>query len=685
MASNSLHSLTVLTEEDGVPGSKFEIEPEEYTVDQLKRWLKCRGLKLSGKREDLVQRVRDCVRSGNYHTLDLAIDHGKWFAAKVLQENSDVKTNSGSISIPCILSTGWRVFPSQNIPSLFNYGHVHYYALESIQNVADHPEDIEDGLGHMTDKPLKNGRKYVDSGFVHDMMDTVNGDHYLVRAHVWPSMRADLPHNVVVVLSVNSGAVLHASCDPCRASSLGRCSHVAVLFCILDHVQKHGTMLKTPCTSQECSWNKGKKRNKNPRRVSDATYPSKRPKQTLSVIEFDPRPARYREVNEQHINKFLRNIQALSQAEDTGVSMWETQLQFTYSDYALDCERKEVLLEQVKLLYNNLKLEALMEMPATQEQSKSERWFSERWCRLTASRCLGAFKVGKLVSESQPNAAIEANEFIANQIWGLGSDHFQTYWIRYGLESEPKAIVKYEIATKTRVSPTGFWVNPEFPFLGCSPDDLVGNDTVVEITALKIFTQYSVEKVTCKNSPLPKNVLGRQCFKAEDGKCVLKHTHAYYYQYQHIPLVTGRKYCDFILHAASGPDSVERIPRDEPLIKKILCFLTALWMLVIAPEVFEMRVPRNLLPFVLDEPSESLHSSKQSPLESPDCGVIPGDPTTCTSSFESVEQFAAPECTSPTATMDPVTPAACWSIYSLYFPLSRSLLIHGLGLGDKRI
>ena len=47
---------------------------------------------------------------------------GKWFAAKVLQENSDVKTNSGSISLPCIPSNGWRVFSSQNIPSLFNYG-----------------------------------------------------------------------------------------------------------------------------------------------------------------------------------------------------------------------------------------------------------------------------------------------------------------------------------------------------------------------------------------------------------------------------------------------------------------------------------------------------------------------------------------------------------------------------------
>ena len=35
MASISLRSLTILTDEDDVPGSKFEREPEEYTVEQL--------------------------------------------------------------------------------------------------------------------------------------------------------------------------------------------------------------------------------------------------------------------------------------------------------------------------------------------------------------------------------------------------------------------------------------------------------------------------------------------------------------------------------------------------------------------------------------------------------------------------------------------------------------------------
>ena len=115
-----------------------------------------------------------------------------------------------------------------------------------------------------------------------------------------------------------------------------------------------------------------------------------------------------------------------------------------------------------------------------------------------------------------------------------------------------------------KVHPSGFWVNPKFPFLGCSPDGLVGSDTVIVIKSLKILKQYSVETVTSPTSPVAKSVPSRQCFKVEDGKCILKRSHGYYFQCQHIFLVTDRKYCDFILHATSGPDSVERIARDDP-------------------------------------------------------------------------------------------------------------------------
>ena len=77
MASGSLPYFTVLTDEDDVPGSKFQRKPEEYTVGQLRRRLKCRGLKLSGKRDELLKCVSDCIKSGNHHTLDPSIDDGK--------------------------------------------------------------------------------------------------------------------------------------------------------------------------------------------------------------------------------------------------------------------------------------------------------------------------------------------------------------------------------------------------------------------------------------------------------------------------------------------------------------------------------------------------------------------------------------------------------------------------------
>ena len=74
---------------------------------------------------------------------------------------------------------------SQRISLTVNYGHIHHYALESMETLAtDYDEDGDCDLGHMTDKPLKNARKYVDFGFVHDDMDAKSKDYYFVRAHV---------------------------------------------------------------------------------------------------------------------------------------------------------------------------------------------------------------------------------------------------------------------------------------------------------------------------------------------------------------------------------------------------------------------------------------------------------------------------------------------------------------------
>ena len=591
--------VVILTENDAVPGSKFTSCPEDYTVDQLKRWLKCRGLKQSGKRQELITRVKNCITSGNHYLLDASIDDGKWLKAKEDRENKSCSNAKRSL-LTDLPEKNWKPFPSKDIPPLFNYGHVYHYALESLpasSNEREFEDEDDQGLGHMTDKPFKNGRKYVESGFVHDVEDNRTQDHYFLRAHVWPSMRGDLPHNVSITISVHSGAVLRAKCEPCKVSALGRCSHVvAVLLFLVDHIKKHGSIASIPCTSKECTWDKGKKRKKDPKRLSSTDYPNKKKKAILKVIEFDPRPIDYRTITVNHMNNFVKNLQSIGNTE---LSMWETQLKITYKDYELRNETEEQLINQVKILLDNLTPDLIGEIPGTKEQSQSNRWHTERLARLTASTALDAVKIGKLISEGERNAAIRAKKYIAVHLW-RSEACVETTWMKYGLQSEPKAIAKYEDQTKKNVTSTGMWVNPKYPYLGCSPDGLVGKDGLLEIKSLKLFKEYEIEKIVKDDGCLvPKETLGRQCFQIKDGKCKLKKTHNYYYQVQFQMLVTERTYCDFVLYAEKGPVSIQRIERDEALMAEILAYVRTFWFRVLAPEFFEMRVPRDLLPFIL--------------------------------------------------------------------------------------
>ena len=75
-------------------------------------------------------------------------------------------------------------------------------------------------------------------------------------------------------------------------------------------------------------------------------------------------------------------------------------------------------------------------------------------------------------------------------------------------------------------------------------------------------------------------------------------------------LMTEREFCDFVLYAENGPVLVLRIERYEHLILEILKLLTAFWKRVIAPELIEMRVPRNLMPFVLPDMKNAPDSIK---------------------------------------------------------------------------
>ena len=58
-ASTSVRPLTVLTENDGVPGSKIEKEPENYTVNYTQTLAEVQGFETKWKKE---QNCTTCFR-----------------------------------------------------------------------------------------------------------------------------------------------------------------------------------------------------------------------------------------------------------------------------------------------------------------------------------------------------------------------------------------------------------------------------------------------------------------------------------------------------------------------------------------------------------------------------------------------------------------------------------------------
>ena len=483
--------------------------------------------------------------------------------------------------VPTVPASRWRSFPSQDIPSLFNYayGHIYYYALESLKTVVtdvdtnavtdvdtnahQSDEDDDQGLGHKTAKPLKNGRKYVDSGFVHDMTDTKTEEHYFLRAHVWPSVRNKLPHNVTIILSILScmgSQSFMLLVIPVKFLHLD-VAVMLLLFCFLCSTMSMnmGLPYLNLAPAKNVQGIKAKTETKSSKIIKCAIF-FKRKLGSSSEIDFDPRLESFRRVKPCHINGLVNNLQTVSQNSNE-ISMWETQLEMNYEDYEFknidasglmnkasvilqsltppkldfdprlesfrrvkpchinglvknlqtisqnsneilmwetqlemkyeDYEFKNIdasgLMNRASVILQSLTPPKLQQMEGTENQSCSEIWHSERWCHLTASQRLNACRLGQLVFDKNPSADVRAFKFISSYVWGINREQFQTYWMSYGLESEPKAILKYEDKTKSDVCASGLWVNTKYPFMGCCPDGLVDDDGLIEIKSLKIL------------------------------------------------------------------------------------------------------------------------------------------------------------------------------------------------------
>ncbi|ELT88760.1 hypothetical protein CAPTEDRAFT_208191 [Capitella teleta] len=118
---------------------------------------------------------------------------------------------------------------------------------------------------------------------------------------------------------------------------------------------------------------------------------------------------------------------------------------------------------------------------------------------------------------------------------------FSTEATSYGIVHEAEARKHFEVLSGLKVSVSGIRIHPQFPFLGCSPYDMVGQEDLLEIKC----------PFKAKNQVLTSdNVL---CLTLDDKEELhLNQTHDYYYQIQGQLLCTQRQRCHFFVWSSKS-------------------------------------------------------------------------------------------------------------------------------------
>ena len=195
----------------------------------------------------------------------------------------------------------------------------------------------------------------------------------------------------------------------------------------------------------------------------------------------------------------------------------------------------------------------------TRLQSNSKLWFKYRAGRVTASR----MKAACHTDPANPSQSL-VKTICYPELFCFSSK--QTAW---GCRHEKSARDSYvkkvkEEHTNLTVHDSGLLINPNWPFIGASPDGIVscaccGKGTL-EIKCPYCHRGDSIESAASEDSKF--------CLQAaSDGTLHLIHSHAYYYQVQTQLFVSNLDYCDFCVCTFADGEAdlhIERIHKDQP-------------------------------------------------------------------------------------------------------------------------
>lgn len=182
------------------------------------------------------------------------------------------------------------------------------------------------------------------------------------------------------------------------------------------------------------------------------------------------------------------------------------------------------------------------------DQQRTPEWFKERSGKFTGSRFADVLSRNKRTGA--PNKAYHDLiwQIVVERLTGVPTEGPNGFALQWGQDVEPYAREAYELETGLVVSQTGFIIHPEFEFVGCSPDGLIGKDGGLEMKCPK-SSEIHLERFL---SGIPEE---------------------YIPQVHGSMWVTGREWWDFVSYDPRMPEQLRmfriRINRDEKYIQTL--------------------------------------------------------------------------------------------------------------------
>lgn len=180
-------------------------------------------------------------------------------------------------------------------------------------------------------------------------------------------------------------------------------------------------------------------------------------------------------------------------------------------------------------------------------QQGTDEWHRARYGLITASRAADLMAKGR--SGPSTSRANYLAELAVARITEQPIQSYTTAAMQRGIDLEPLACAAYEVAIGTLVEQVGFLKHPSIPYVGCSPDAMVGLDGLAEFK--------------CPDA------------MARHYDALLRGSHAtqYQWQVQFQMWITARAWCDVVSYDPRFPDGLQlaitRVERNDDVIASL--------------------------------------------------------------------------------------------------------------------